>query len=109
MNPTSVTAAAQTTSVSTAVCAKASARTYTLIWAALLVLTVLTVAVADINLRALTIVVCLAIAAFKATLVLLYFMHLRYERLRVIRLVVPIAVGTLAIFIGLTFSDVFTR
>jgi caa(3)-type oxidase subunit IV len=41
--------------------------------------------------------------------VLLYFMHLRYENRAVIKLIIPIAIITLAIFIGGTFSDVFTR
>jgi cytochrome c oxidase subunit 4 len=82
---------------------------YTLIWAALMLLTALTVATASMNLHKVTIIVCLGIAAFKSTLVLLYFMHLRYENRVVIKLVIPIAVIALAIFIGGTFSDVFTR
>jgi cytochrome c oxidase subunit IV len=84
-------------------------RTYITVWAALVLFTALTVATASMNLQKVTIVVCLGIAAFKSTLVLLYFMHLRHENRLVIRLVVPIAIITLAIFIGGTFSDVFTR
>lgn len=84
-------------------------RTYITVWAALILLTALTVTTASLNLRKVTIIVCLAIAAFKSTLVLLYFMHLRYENRLVIKLMIPIAIITLAIFIGGTFSDVFTR
>jgi cytochrome c oxidase subunit IV len=82
---------------------------YALVWAALMLLTALTVATASMNLRKITIIVCLGIAAFKSLLVLLYFMHLRSENRTVIKLIIPIAIITLAIFIGGTFSDVFTR
>jgi cytochrome c oxidase subunit IV len=87
----------------------AGIRTYAMVWAALMLLTALTVTVADLNFQKATIIVCLGIAVFKSTLVLLYFMHLRYEDRLVVKLAVPIAIATLAIFIGLTFSDVFTR
>jgi cytochrome c oxidase subunit IV len=89
--------------------AEAGIGMYALVWAALMLLTALTVATASMNLRKITIIVCLGIAAFKSTLVLLYFMHLRYENRTVIKLIIPIAIITLAIFIGGTFSDVFTR
>jgi cytochrome c oxidase subunit 4 len=82
---------------------------YAAIWGALVVLTATTVAVAGFNLQKIAIIVCLGIAAVKSTLVLFFFMHLRYERRLVIKLLVPIAIATLAIFIGLTFSDVITR
>jgi hypothetical protein len=36
-------------------------------------------------------------------------MHLREERRLLLKLVVPIAVATLAIFIGLTYTDVLHR
>jgi cytochrome c oxidase subunit 4 len=88
---------------------EAGIRMYILIWATLMLLTAVTVATAGMNLRKITIIVCLGIAAFKSTLVLLYFMHLRYENRTVIKLIIPIAIITLAIFIGGTFSDVFTR
>ena len=88
---------------------EAGIRMYILIWATLMLLTAVTVATAGMNLRKITIIVCLGIAAFKSTLVLLYFMHLRYENRAVIKLIIPIAIITLAIFIGGTFSDVFTR
>jgi cytochrome c oxidase subunit 4 len=84
-------------------------RTYTAIWAWLMMLTVVTVAVAQIHLGKLAIIICLAIASFKSILVLLYFMHLRHEPNRLIRLVLPIVFVLLAIFIGITFIDVITR
>jgi cytochrome c oxidase subunit 4 len=85
------------------------ARGLVIIWASLMVLTGVTVAAASINLQKMAVIVCLAIAAVKATLVLFYFMQLRFERRLVVKLVVPITIAALAIFIGLTFSDVFTR
>ena len=86
-----------------------SKKTYWIIWGTLILLTFVTVAVAYIDLRTVSIIVCLAIAACKSCLVFLYFMHLRHEKRLVIKLVIPIAIIALAIFIGLTFSDVFTR
>jgi cytochrome c oxidase subunit IV len=84
-------------------------RTYTIVWLALVALTALTVTSAGLNLQSVAIVVCLSIAAVKSLLVFLYFMHLRHEERLVVKLIIPIAIVTLAIFIGLTFSDVITR
>jgi cytochrome c oxidase subunit 4 len=51
-------------------------------WAILMVLTVLTVTVTSIDLGAnLNLLVAMAIATVKATLVCLYFMHLRYDKM----------------------------
>jgi len=46
---------------------------------ALLALTVVTVAVSRVDLGAFNVVVALAVACFKATLVAMFFMHLKYE------------------------------
>ena len=48
------------------------------IFAVLMVLTMVTVGVAYVNLGQLNIVVALTVAIIKATLVVLYFMHVRY-------------------------------
>ena len=82
---------------------------YVYIWVALLVLTAITVTTASLNFGRAGILVVLAIAAIKSTLVLLYFMHLRSEKRLLLKLLVPIAVCTLAIFIGLTYTDVMFR
>ena len=84
-------------------------RTYTVVWLGLLLLTGLTVDSAQANIRGLAIVVCLAIASFKSILVFLYFMHLRHEKRLLIKLIISIAMVTLSIFIGLTFTDVLVR
>jgi cytochrome c oxidase subunit IV len=82
---------------------------YVVIWLGLVLLTVLTVTTAGLNVGRLGILIVLAIAATKSTLVLLWFMHLSTEKRLLLKLLVPIAVCVLAIFIGLTYSDVLTR
>jgi cytochrome c oxidase subunit 4 len=56
----------------------AGIKTYVWIWFALILLTFITVGTASNNIAGIAIIVCLAIAAIKSSLVLLYFMHLRY-------------------------------
>lgn len=53
-------------------------------------------------------VVALTIACLKATLVVLYFMHVRYSG-RLIWLVIIAAIFWLAIMFAITFSDYWTR
>ncbi|UCF36045.1 MAG: cytochrome C oxidase subunit IV family protein [Acidobacteriota bacterium] len=55
------------------------ARIYYLVFATLLLLTLITVEVAFYDLGILTFGVALGIACFKAALVILYFMHVRYS------------------------------
>jgi len=85
-----------------------SYRFLTLIWTGLMVLTVLTVTAAKIDLGYLNIVVAMAIASCKASLVIFFFMHLKYENL-LIKGMVLTAFVILAIAIGLTFVDVGYR
>jgi cytochrome c oxidase subunit 4 len=54
-------------------------RIYFLVYIVLILLVVLTVAVAEMHLGGWGIVIAMAIASVKAILVLLYFMHLRYS------------------------------
>ncbi len=87
----------------------AAPRTYLLVWAGLIALTAATVTVASLDLGPVAVGLALVIAAVKSTLVLLYFMHLRWEKRLLIKLAVPITLVTLAIFIGLTYTDVLRR
>jgi cytochrome c oxidase subunit IV len=85
-----------------------SPKTYLLVFAALLGLLLLTVAVAFIDLGLFNIVVALGIATAKALLIALYFMHLRYSD----RLIWVVAAGGafwLGILLTLTMSDYLTR
>ena len=52
---------------------------YIKVLSALLILTVITVAVAQVNFGAWNAVIAMGIATVKAALVLLYFMHLKYD------------------------------
>lgn len=54
-------------------------RIYLVVWGALIVLTAVTVAVSYVHLGLMNVVVALLVASVKASLVALFFMHLRYE------------------------------
>src|SRR5256885_7318740 len=83
-------------------------KTYFLVFFTLIALTALTTAVAFKDLGPMNTVAALAIAACKATLVVLFFMHLKYSP-GLTRLVIVAAFFWLAILLALTLSDVFTR
>jgi len=83
-------------------------RIYYAVFGALLVLTAVTVGVSFVDLGPLSTVVALAIAATKASLVILFFMHVRYGP----RLIWIFASGGffwLALLILLTMSDIVSR
>jgi cytochrome c oxidase subunit 4 len=83
-------------------------RVYLLVFFSLLILTATTVGVAFVDLGVLNNVVALGIAALKATLVILFFMHVRYST-RLTALVLISGVLWLGIFVGLTLVDYATR
>jgi cytochrome c oxidase subunit 4 len=83
-------------------------RTFILIWVALLALTLITVVVSRIDLGAMHVWSALIIASIKSSLVLLVFMHLRQESL-LFKIGLLVMLVILAIFIGLTFTDVLYR
>jgi len=83
-------------------------RVYFTIFAILIVATYVTVQVAFFDLGALNTVVALLIAVLKATLVVLYFMHVRYGT-RLTWLVVAASALWLGILLMLTFGDYMTR
>jgi cytochrome c oxidase subunit IV len=85
-----------------------SPRTYFAIFAILLVCTYLTWQVAYFDLGPLNTVVALGIAVFKATLVVLFFMHVRHGT-RLTWVVVLSGVFWLAILLFVTMSDYLTR
>jgi cytochrome c oxidase subunit IV len=83
-------------------------RTYYLVFAALLVLTLLTVGASYLELGPLHTVVALLIAASKALLVVLFFMHVLYSP-RLVWVVIAGSLFWLAIMIALTLADYWTR
>lgn len=85
-----------------------SYRKLALVWLALLALTTATVLVTRLDLGAGKVWAALAIACLKSGLVIAFFMHMKYEA-RIFRIILSVALVTLAIFIGLTFFDVLYR
>jgi cytochrome c oxidase subunit 4 len=85
-----------------------SPKVYILIFLSLMAGTAITVAAAFQNYGKFNIVIALAIATIKATLVVLYFMHARYSPKRT-QLVIVCSVFWLAILLALTLSDYDTR
>ncbi|HXG93307.1 MAG TPA: cytochrome C oxidase subunit IV family protein [Blastocatellia bacterium] len=85
-----------------------SRKVYFTIFAALMALTVLTVVVANFDLGPFNAIVALTIAVCKATLVVLYFMHVRYSS-RLTWVFVSAGLFWLIIMVALTLSDYLTR
>jgi cytochrome c oxidase subunit 4 len=83
-------------------------KTYLMIFGALMVLTTITVIAAFINLGHLNFPVAIGIAITKATLVILFFMHLKYSS-RLTKLICGTAFFFLIILFGLTLSDYLSR
>ncbi len=71
---------------------------------ALLLLTIATVSVTSVNLGPLSVSVAMFIASMKATLVLLYFMHLKFDH-KIYRLMMTIVLLLFFAIIILTFLD----
>lgn len=85
-------------------------KTYSAVLAALLVLTVVTVAAAGVHFGSpsVNVIVALVIASVKASLVALFFMHLLYDN-RVNAIIFLTGVVMLAIFLIFTLLDVQAR
>jgi cytochrome c oxidase subunit IV len=83
-------------------------RVYVGIFAALMLLTAVTTWVAFINLGPLNVVIMLVIAGVKASLVVLWFMHARYES-TLTRMAIVGAVFWLLVLVVISASDVFLR
>lgn len=78
------------------------------VWGLLVLLTGVTVWVAGIDLGFLNVVAALTVATCKALLVVLFFMHLKYENWG-LKAMVILTFVILAIFIGFTFFDTAYR
>jgi len=83
-------------------------RVYYLIFGILMTCTALTVGIAFIDLGPMNVVAALTIAVFKATLVVLFFMHVKYST-RLTWAVVAGSVFWLGILLALTMGDYLTR
>ncbi len=83
-------------------------KVYISIFAALMVLSAITVGAAFVNLGRFNSIVALTIAAIKATLVILYFMHVKYSS-RLTKLTVVLSFFFVAILFAETLMDYATR
>lgn len=83
-------------------------RTYIFVFITLLIFTGLTVVAAYIDLGILNPVVALAIASFKAVVVLLFFMHVKFQS-RLIKLTVASGFFTFLVLTTLSLSDYISR
>lgn len=82
--------------------------TYLAVFGALMVFTAITVAVAFVDLGVMSNVVALGIATVKATLVLLFFMHVRGSS-ALTKVAIASGVVFFAILVAFTLSDTLTR
>lgn len=83
-------------------------RVYVAIWAILMALTVTTVIAASIDLGVFNIVLALLIATIKGTLVVLFFMHLKYSP-KLTRVTVIAALFFMFLLFALSLTDYLTR
>lgn len=76
----------------------------------LLLLTIMTVTVSvyGADLYTLTVLTALTIASTKATVVALYFMHLKYDP-KIYRVMIGVVLLLFLVFVGLTLSDYIIR
>lgn len=87
---------------------RAGTGTYVAVWVSLMALLAVTILVAKIEFSAYHALVNIIIASLKAVIVLLFFMHLRYEG-RFIKATLSLTILVLTVVIALTFSDVWYR
>lgn len=83
-------------------------KTNFMVLVALLVMTVITVAAAQVDFGALNTIIAMAIASVKAALVLMYFMHLKYDD-RTYPVVFFTAIFFLILMYGFSELDIITR
>jgi cytochrome c oxidase subunit IV len=85
-----------------------SYKDHLMVLAILITLTVITVAITSIELSAFNTAAALLIASFKATIVLLYFMHLRFDQ-RVFLIMTVLVLALVFVVIGITVFDYIDR
>jgi cytochrome c oxidase subunit 4 len=85
-----------------------SYKLYAKVLIALLFLTILTVFITQVHLGAFSVAAALLIACIKATAVLTYFMHLKFDEI-ILRIFVIMVFVLLAIVLIITFLDYIFR
>ena len=81
---------------------------YSLVFGTLLVFTGITVGAAYVELGVLNPIVALGIASFKAVVVILFFMHVKYQS-RLVKMTVAAGFFTFLILITMTLTDYISR
>jgi len=81
---------------------------YCMVFGTLLVFTGITVGAAYVNMGALNPVVALAIACFKAVVVILFFMHVKYQS-KLIKMTVGAGFFTFVVLTMMTLTDYMSR
>lgn len=81
---------------------------YVLVWLGLIALTSITVTVAGIDFGNIALAIALFIAAIKSSLVINFFMHIKYEE-PIFKAFILLSGMTLLVIFVLTFFDVFNR
>ncbi len=81
---------------------------YTMVFGTLLVGTAITVGAAYVELGVLNPVVALGIASFKAVIVILFFMHVKYQS-RLVKMTVAAGFFTFLVLITMTLTDYISR
>ncbi len=82
--------------------------TFISVWIALIILTGVTIEAAHLRMGEWSMLANLLIASTKASLVLWFFMHLKYER-KLFKVLFLVPIATITIIIGLTFFDIWYR
>lgn len=82
--------------------------TYAMVFGTLLVFTGITVGAAYVDLGVFNPVIALAIACFKAVIVILFFMHVLYQS-KLIKMTVAAGFFTFIVLITMTLSDYISR
>jgi len=83
-------------------------KVYVAVFVTLLVMTAATTAISSVDLGPWNTVAALVIALFKATLVVLFFMHVKYSP-RLTQMVILAGIFWLALLLLITFSDFVSR
>jgi cytochrome c oxidase subunit 4 len=81
---------------------------YTYVFATLLLFTAITVGAAYVELGVLNPIVALGIASFKAVVVILFFMHVKYQS-RLVKMTVAAGFFTFLVLITMTLTDYMSR
>jgi cytochrome c oxidase subunit IV len=84
-------------------------KTYFIVWVALMILMAITAALSRVYLGEWNTVIALTIATAKALLVLLFFMHVKYESYKITWVVVIGGFFWLGLMLGLTMTDYLSR